>query len=430
MNINNNQYELLCLFKQILNKTSSEILLILDEQFNLLFINDSAKKFYHCTDDDLIKIKFSDFCLQKQINSDFYSFVHHIVKKSDPYQENFYNYMELIWSIEIIPFEQFKFYVIKTTNFTQKKHKEAIHNLETLIENMPCNVYWMDKNCLMVGCNQNVLNMLQMRKNDFIGKSYEELSTLCRWPEGLALKLKNDDLTVLNTGNPILDVEDPPIPNQNGSFFYFLTSRVPLYSQNGEIIGVAGISTDISALKHAQKQAEAANLAKTEFIANMSHDIRTPLTGVIGLSEILEQSLQHPEEKEKAHLLHGSGEELLHMLNDILDDIRAGNLRETDLNNHAFDLHQCIANLIRLESPATRLKGLALKTDITPAVPRYIHSDRNKIHRILLNLMGNAIKFTQSGCITLGVDCLHCDDKEAHLKFSVSDTGIGIPEEA
>lgn len=413
--------------EKVLATKLSEIFFILDEQLNILFINDSAKKLFRCTNNETSEINFSTFCVQKQIDSKLLSFVNPCQEPNS--QKLIYQGIELTWSVETLEFENTKYYLVQTINFSQSKDKETIHNLESLIENMPCNVYWMNKECLMVGCNQNVLNMLQMNKEEFIGKSYEELSQLCQWPEGLATKLKNDDLTIINKGTPILNSEDPPIPNPDGSFFYFLTNRVPLYNQQGEITGVAGISTDISALKKARELAEAANIAKTEFIANISHDIRTPLTGVIGLSELLEQSLKNQEDKDKAHMLHDSGKELLYMLNDILDDVRAGNLRETDVKTESFDLHQCIQDLIRLETPATSLKHLALKAHIAPDVPHYIRSDRNKIHRILLNLLGNAIKFTQTGCITLSIECLYLDESTAHLKLGVSDTGIGIPEE-
>ncbi|USQ13396.1 response regulator [Legionella lytica] len=427
MNTNYKSQAFFNLMEQVLATKLSELFFILDEQLNILFINDSAKQIFHCANNEVHQVNFSTFCTQQHIDPKLLAFVHQ--GQNAKSKKLIYQGIELNWSFETIEFEDTKYYLVQTLNFTQSKDKETIHNLESLIENMPCNVYWMNKECLMVGCNQNVLNMLQMNKEEFIGKSYEDLSQLCQWPEGLAEKLKNDDLTVINKGVPILDSEDPPIPNPEGSSFYFLTNRVPLYNQQGEITGVAGISTEITALKQARELAEAANIAKTEFIANISHDIRTPLTGVIGLSELLEQSLNNQEDRDKAHMLHDSGKELLHMLNDILDDVRAGNLRETDVKTESFDLHQCIDDLIRLETPATSLKHLALKAHIAPEVPRYIRSDRNKIHRILLNLLGNAIKFTQSGCITLSIECLHWGESTVHLKLGVSDTGIGIPEE-
>ncbi|KTD11897.1 sensory box histidine kinase/response regulator [Legionella gratiana] len=302
--------------------------------------------------------------------------------------------------------------------------------LNSIIENLPQLVYWKDRNGVYQGGNKYAAQSLNLNNTSEIkGKTDDDFG----WSEERIKSLRDIDNLIIQTGVSCVVEDAIPI---NGLVKIYLTSKTPLRNEHGEIMGVLGISTDISEQKKLEEDlrkatiaAEAANTAKTEFIANMSHDIRTPLTGVIGLSEILEQTLQSPEEKEKAHLLHDSGEELLHMLNQVLDDVRAERLDEQDIHEESFDLYQCIEELIRLETPATALKHLQLKSDIASNVPRYIISDRNKIHRILLNLLGNAIKFTQSGQITLGIECLHRSDTHAHLKFNVSDTGIGIPEE-
>lgn len=294
--------------------------------------------------------------------------------------------------------------------------------LKEIIAAVPGSIYWKNKSGVYLGCNRFMVKAAGLKSiDDIVGKSDQQL-----WPNQ-ATSLRQNDLEVMNNARIIKLEEEVDLPQGKR---YFTVQKSPLYDLNGNVMGVIGNSIEITELKKTQAALEVANQAKTEFIANMSHDIRTPLTGVIGLSEVLEQTLQNTEEKEKVHMLHDSGEELLHMLNDILDDIKADHLHEHDLRKESFNLHQCINNLIRLESPAATLKKLTLKTDITNTVPKFICSDRNKIHRILLNLMGNAIKFTQSGHISLKVDCSHNDASKAHLKFSVSDTGIGIPEEA
>ncbi len=214
-----------------------------------------------------------------------------------------------------------------------------------------------------------------------------------------------------------------------------VSNKVPLVNSKHQVVGIMGITTDITHqkeveldLKKAKEAAEAATQAKMAFIANMSHDLRTPLAGVIGMSESLEYHLENPERKQEAHLLSQSGAQLLNMFNEILDDIRAGNANEINIQEETFDVHQCIQGLIELEAPTTTSNHLGLQCDIDATTPRYIVSDRKKIHHILLNLLGNAIKFTKIGHITIQVKCLDRTESRVHLQFGVADTGIGIPK--
>ena len=407
-----------------------EVLFILDDKLNIVLINDSAEKLFDCSQNNLINLSFASFCSKKNINPILLDFIYNNTGTKE-YLKHSINYglNKLLWSVETQLIDNSTYYLVQTTNFSQNNDKDSIHNLKSLIENMPCNVYWMDKDCLMVGCNQNVLTMLNMTREEFIGKSYEELEQIGNWPKGLAEKLKNDDLKVLSTGKPIFGAEDPPIPHVDNTVSNFLTSRVPLYNQQGEIIGVAGISTEISNLKKAREQALAASLAKSEFIANMSHDIRTPLTGVIGMSKIIEEKTNSPEDKQYAQWVSESGKQLLSLFNDILDVISAEHVNENDLVNETFDLYRCIQDIAELELPSIKLKHLDLTIDIPENVPQYILSDHTKLHRVLLNLVGNSIKFTEKGVITIEVKLMEHIGDSVRLKFGVLDTGIGIPVE-
>lgn len=303
--------------------------------------------------------------------------------------------------------------------------------LNSIIENLPELVYWKDNHFIYQGCNKNAAFLLNFKSSkEIVGKSDKELGSLFGWSEERIKKLAEVDSAVIHEG--ISNREEDIIPIHGVARIY-LTSKNPLRDRHGKIIGLLGISTDITErkkieedLKLAKQMAEEASRAKTEFIANISHDIRTPLSGVIGLSEILENTLDNPTQKEEAHMLHDSGSELLSMLNDILDDVRAGSMNEEDIHLESFDLYQCIEDLIKLERPTITLKQLGLKLDIAKNVPRYIVSDRKKIHRILLNLLGNAIKFTETGHITIQIIVLK--SKPLQLQLSVIDTGIGIPQ--
>lgn len=302
--------------------------------------------------------------------------------------------------------------------------------MENIIAEIPVSVYWMNKECIYLGCSNSMAKLLRLTsRHDIIGKTYADL-----YDEKSAEHYKRADKTVMETGVS-LSLEEP-LYTTDGIKKIYLSNKVPLRDSKGEITGMLGISVDITDrkkmeddLNHAKDAAEAANHAKTEFIANMSHDIRTPLTGVIGMAEILELELENPEQKEEAHIIHDSGEELLSMLNDILEGIRDENLNEENINSEVFDLYQCIEDLVKLETPTTTAKNLSLNVEIDKTVPHNIISDRKKIQRVLLNLLGNAIKFTKTGNITIQVKCLEVQNDNLHLQFGVSDTGIGIPKE-
>ena len=320
---------------------------------------------------------------------------------------------------------------ITAENKNLRHKQETVEDtLKHIIAHMPGHVYWKDKQGIYLGCNNRQAISLGFQSGeDLLGKSDFDLP----WGDDIAKLFRANDVRIMSTGQAEVIEESTKI---DGKEAIVLSQKTPIENKKGEIIGVLGISMDITARKkleaeliQAKELAEAATRAKTAFIANISHDIRTPLSGVCGLSEILELALQDPEQKEDAHLLHESGEELLNMLNDILDDIKADKSSELDIQKEIFNLHHCIQNLIKLERPTTTVKQLALNYHIDVNVPPYIISDRKKIHRILLNLVGNAIKFTQSGQISINVTCLERSQSHIHLQFSVADTGIGIPNE-
>ncbi|MDO7744030.1 MAG: response regulator, partial [Pedobacter sp.] len=203
------------------------------------------------------------------------------------------------------------------------------------------------------------------------------------------------------------------------SFIQFVKTQRDIIRKNSELEAYQ------KELIKAKELAEQGKKIKENFLANMSHEIRTPINGIIGLANLLEKTELSEEQREMISLLEISSNSLLGVINDILDlsKIDAGKFK---INRASTDLIQICYAVINLLKIRAKEKNLDLITDFDPHLPPYIFADSLRLNQILMNLIGNAIKFTNEGTITLKVEVLDRKGNNARLKFSVTDTGIGI----
>jgi signal transduction histidine kinase/ActR/RegA family two-component response regulator len=184
----------------------------------------------------------------------------------------------------------------------------------------------------------------------------------------------------------------------------------------------------VEARTRAKEAAEAASRAKSEFLANMSHELRTPMNGIIGMAGLALGTDLSSEQKEYLETINCSANSLLAIINDILDFSKA-DARKLVLQTAHFDVRECLRQSLATVSANAAQKGLVLQHSIDSAIPDRLVGDASKVRQILLNLLGNAVKFTFHGTISAGIDILHQVDSSVVLKFCVSDTGVGIPQE-
>jgi signal transduction histidine kinase/DNA-binding response OmpR family regulator len=210
------------------------------------------------------------------------------------------------------------------------------------------------------------------------------------------------------------------------------TFKRPLLDEKGEPTQVVGVANDITLHKHAEETlkkareaAEAANRAKSEFLANMSHEIRTPLNGIIGMTALWMETEMTREQREYLETVRLSADGLLTVINDVLDfsKIEAGRF---EIDSAEFNLSDVVDSAAKTLALRAHQKGLELVCDVAPDVPEHLRGDASRLRQVLLNLAGNAIKFTSVGEVVIGVELQAQDSLSTTLHFSVRDTGIGI----
>ena len=310
----------------------------------------------------------------------------------------------------------------RTRQLKSAKDKFAVEHflLNTLLEHSPDLIYFKDADCRIVRASTAMAWHLGYEDStELVNKSDSELYSPEQSGEYLA-----DEHQIIATGVPIIGKEELQYA-ADGQQVWVSTTKAPLRTSEGQIVGLFGIARDITDYKLAQDAAEAASTAKSDFLANMSHEIRTPMNAIIGMTDLALESEDARAKREYLQVVRESADILLEIINEILDfsKIESGRL---DLETRDFDLREEVAAAIKPVGIRAQSKGLELTWHVTADTPCWVRGDSTRLRQILMNLMGNALKFTEKGGISVDVVVADRKKDEVSLHFLVKDTGIGI----
>ena len=299
--------------------------------------------------------------------------------------------------------------------------------LKALFDYAPDAYYLNDLEGRFVDGNHAAEELIGYKKEELIGESFLSLQIL---PID-ELETAAGILTQSTTG-PIGPVR-LTLRRKDGRLITVEIRSMPL-ELNGQTL-ILGIARDITErqsfeaqLCEAKEAAEAANRAKSEFLANMSHEIRTPMNGIIGMTELALQTELTAEQRECLQMVAASGEALVTVINDVLDfsKIEAGKL---DLDPVAVEIRDVVDDAVRPLAVRAHLKGLDLAYEVRADVPEVVVVDPHRLRQVLINLVGNATKFTEQGEVLVSVESERQTETEEYLHFSIRDTGVGIAPE-
>jgi PAS domain S-box-containing protein len=307
--------------------------------------------------------------------------------------------------------------------------KESQIRVETIVDSMGEGLIMFNQEDEIVYANSRLFKMTGFGREDIIGKPG---ALLLYEPE----TWQSEDERLANRIHGTLERYETRIRSKDNAFLWVELIFTPMPNADGEIIGTLGTLIDISERKkageklaQARDQAVEASRLKSEFLATMSHEIRTPMNGVIGMSELLLDTELDIEQRDFVGIINTEAYNLLDIINSILDfsKIEAG---KVILEVMDFDLVSTTESVAELLTIKARDKGLTLMTHIDAAIPQPLRGDSGRLRQILMNLAGNAIKFTESGQVVIRARLDSEIDNIVKIRFEVEDSGIGIPEAA
>ena len=309
---------------------------------------------------------------------------------------------------------------------TEQKLKNHDLFISTLLETTPIPIFYKDTQCRYLGCNQAFKQFTGLTELQLIGRTVFDISPA----ETAALYDEQDRQLLEQPGSQSYEWK---VHACDGTVRTVVFNKATFCDADGQLAGIVGAIQDITELKdlhlsmqQAKEAAEQANRAKSEFLANMSHELRTPMNGVIGMAELLSMSGLSVEQQEFVTVIKQSGQNLVKIIGDILDlaKIEADKI---ELEHEIFSLRSTLDQVLNLVSPQAHAKGLTMFNRVAPELPDLYRGDAGRLTQVLLNLLGNAVKFTRQGSISSSVLPGLVKGNQLTLCFSIKDTGVGIP---
>jgi len=294
--------------------------------------------------------------------------------------------------------------------------------LSTIFDSIPDFLFTKDTELRYTQCNESMARYFNFRRDDILNKT--DLISF-GLPANISIQHNNQMIEVIEDGN--IRVLESAMPDNNGTVSVFETIHAPLL-QNGKSIGVLGIARDITKHKEKEYDALAASRAKSDFLTNMSYEIITPLNNIIGFAELALDDKQLSKTKEYIGKLLENAEGLLKIINSVLDisKVESGNIK---IEKIPFNLHDVFASCKTLITPKAAEKGLHLHFYAEPIIDKKPLGDPTRLRQALLNLMSNAVKYTNSGIIKLCAAVNNKTDNSITVHFTVKDSGIGMSPE-
>lgn len=315
---------------------------------------------------------------------------------------------------------------LEVSNALLQEQQEQATRLALVAQHANDSVFLMDREDRISWVNDSFTRITGYSFSEAVGRTpCELLGTDAAEPEAIKILLESRE-----KGLPFqLEIQSRC---KDGSVIWVETNQVPVRGYRGDIETVVAVERDVTAAYlHAQEMEEARAAAeeggrtKTDFLATMSHEIRTPMNGVIGMAQLLERTPLDPDQKLYTSTILSSSKTLLALINDVLD-LSKLDANKMDLSHVDFNIRDSFQETLNLLQPQAQEKGLAMVLDVSSDIPDRVNGDDRRIRQILLNLLGNAIKFTNEGAVRVALEVTPRGERLS-LSFSVEDTGIGIP---